>query len=360
LKTIHVFTSAACNYLPKAQVLAVSIRKFHPEWRLHLALADLPCQEPALTSGYFDEIHLFSDLEIPNYLGWAFGHTIVELSTAIKPFMLKKLLGRDDCGGVLYFDPDMVLFSPLNDITAFLTDGSAILTPHLLEPETDIAAIMDNEICSLKHGVYNMGFFGTGYNPEGLRFASWWADRVYHFCRDDIPNGLFTDQRWIDLVPAFFNNVVILKSPRFNVATWNITSRKLSGQVPDSLYLNGEPLGFYHFTGFDSGAHVIMAGKYGHDQPLLEQLIRWYQESCRKFESNPEDNPVWQLSHFQDGTAILPAMRKIYRERDDLKKAFPDPFAVSGNSFLMWWKTYAPLEYPSLFVSESTIKDQRK
>ena len=33
----------------------------------------------------------------------------------------------------------------------------------------------------------------------------WWCQRAYRFNRDDVPNGLFTDQRWMDLVPALFD-----------------------------------------------------------------------------------------------------------------------------------------------------------
>ena len=39
---------------------------------------------------------------------------------------------------------------------------------------------------------------------EGRRFAAWWRDRLHRFCWDDVPGGLFVDQRWCDLVPALF------------------------------------------------------------------------------------------------------------------------------------------------------------
>ncbi len=33
----------------------------------------------------------------------------------------------------------------------------------------------------------------------------------------------------------------------------------MTGSAPDAVTIDGKPLGFYHFTGFDSGAHGIMA-----------------------------------------------------------------------------------------------------
>ena len=37
---LHVYTSAAVNYLPKVRILCRSIRRHHPEAVIHLALAD--------------------------------------------------------------------------------------------------------------------------------------------------------------------------------------------------------------------------------------------------------------------------------------------------------------------------------
>ena len=37
---LHVFTSAAVNYLPKVRALCRSVRKYHPEAVITLALAD--------------------------------------------------------------------------------------------------------------------------------------------------------------------------------------------------------------------------------------------------------------------------------------------------------------------------------
>ena len=42
---VHVFTSAAFNYIPKARLLFEALRKHHPEWVLHLALGDEPHPE---------------------------------------------------------------------------------------------------------------------------------------------------------------------------------------------------------------------------------------------------------------------------------------------------------------------------
>lgn len=353
MKTV-VFTSAATNYLPKVRKLFASIREHHPEWEIVLALADRDAGVVDFTREPLDEVMAVEQLEIPDRERWIYFHTIVELATAIKPFVLKALLGRPGVGRVLYFDPDMVLFSRLDDLLVTLDSCNVVLTPHQTKPEATLEAVRDNEISSLKHGVYNLGFLGVRPNEEGRRFAAWWAERIYHFCVADIPNGLFTDQRWIDLAPAFFDGVGILKNPRFNVATWNITTRDFSGSRASGFTVDGQPLGFYHFTGFDSGAHQIMATKNAPGNASLQALVDWYREETRFDAEEPAAAVQWAYGRYDDGDAIPAVHRRLYRARPDLQEAFRHPFAVdAGGSLKSWMQRQGPLEYPELFQKKA-------
>jgi hypothetical protein len=348
MKTV-AFTSAAINYLPKVRKLCASIKRFHPEFEVVLALADRAAPGIEFANESIDEVIAVEQIGIPDRERWIYFHSIVELSTAIKPFVLKTLLAREDVARVIYFDPDMVLFSRLDDLLADIEGASIGLTPHQVKPETTLDAVRDNEIASLKHGVYNLGFLAVNNVTEGRRFADWWAERVYHFCIADIPNGLFTDQRWVDLAPAFFDGVKILKNPRFNVATWNLTTRLLAGSLAQGYTIDGEPLGFYHFTGFDSGAHAVMANKNAGGNAAVAELVQWYVDETRVDASEPSARVRWAFHDYADGTAVPLAHRRLYRARPDLQIAFPHPFAVDAHgSLLGWMRTQGPLEHPEL------------
>jgi len=351
MSEVHVFTCAAANYIPKVRMLFQSLREFHPEWRLHLALADDLTESLDLNQEPFDEVCAASDLGIPGWKGWAFCHDIVELSTAIKPFMLAQLLKEPGCKKVVYLDPDTVVFSRLDDILESLDYSNIVLTPHQTSPEESLSAVIDNEICSLKHGIYNLGFIAVAATEVGHNFAEWWSRRVYHFCRADIPNGLFTDQRWIDLVPALFSGITIMRSSRHNLATWNITTREL-GLSPSGHYLvDGEPLGFYHFTGFDSGSHRVMATKNGGGNPTLHQLIDWYAKKIEVAGHDVLAKKPWAYGVYSDGRRITKEQRLVYRERSDLQRRFPDPF--DAFTYLVWWDTRGRFEFPELFQKET-------
>ncbi|GAB6195013.1 hypothetical protein [Lysobacter xanthus] len=353
-KTV-AYTSAALNYLPKVRKLCASIRRYHPEFEIVLALADEPHADVDFSAEPIDRVVALGDLDIPDRRRWTYFHAIVELATAIKPFVLVEMLARPDVDRVLYFDPDMVLFSRLDDMLEQLDRGDVALTPHLTVPETSLESVRDNEIAALKHGIYNLGFLGVRDTAEGRRFARWWADRIYHFCVADIPGGLFTDQRWIDLAPAFFDGVQILKSPRFNVATWNLTQRALAGDLASGFTVDGQPLGFYHFTGFDSGAHRAMAAKNAGGNASVEALVGWYEQATRFDGEDPVARVPWAFGTYADGSAIPTTHRRLYRARPDLQQAFPEPFAAGPGTLQQWMTLQGPLEYPEMFAQKKTL-----
>jgi hypothetical protein len=348
---LHVFTCAAVNYLPKVRALCRSIRRHHPEATIHLVLADERPAWLSLEDEPFDSVMPIDTLGIDNWRAWSFTHNIVELSTAIKPFALQRLLERPDCETALYFDPDMVLFSRVDDIIATLGESNLALTPHQTEPERTQEAVLDNEVTSLRMGVFNLGFIGVKNGAEGRRFAAWWADRTYHFCRAEVHNGLFTDQKWINFAPIFFDGVAILKSPRHNVATWNLTTRTFTGDVHSGFRVNSQPLGFYHFTGFDSGAHRVMAVKNASGNTAVQELIGWYERETAPARGDPVNQTPWAFGRFSDGTPINPQHRWVYRERRDLQAAFPDPYEVRSDklSFLDWCRSEGRVRYPEFF-----------
>jgi hypothetical protein len=358
---LHVFTCAAVNYLPKVRILCHSIRKHHPEAVIHVALADErpswldPAGEP------FDFVLDMGELGIPDWRPWAFSHNIVELSTAIKPFALKLLLERPDCGMVLYFDPDTVLFSRVDDILATLRTSNLALTPHQTKPEQSLEAVVDNEVASLRHGIFNLGFIGVANTAEGRRFADWWALRTQHLCRAEVANGLFTDQKWLNFAPVFFDGVAILRSSRHNVATWNLTTRRMTGDFTSGFEVDGEPLGFYHFTGFDSGAHRIMAAKNAAASPAVQTLISWYAKEIAVADGDPVSKWPWAFGRFSDGTPIEGGHRWLYRESRDLQLAFPDPWNARSDrpTFLGWCETEGRLRYPQLFAGHAAFDAAR-
>ncbi len=347
---IDIFTSSAPNYLGKVRALFESVREHCPDARLHWLVADDVHEDlrTTLEDEPFDTLIFATDLEIGRDRRWLFGHSIVELSTAIKPAAALQILEQPDCDAVLYLDPDIVLFSSLDDLLEELLDNTMVLTPHQIHPECDSTAIF-HEIDSLRYGVFNLGFIGVKQCPEGFRFLRWWRDRCQMNCKANWESGIFTDQKWVNFAPVFFEDVAILRNPRFNVAPWNISQRELSGTFDEGFTVDGLPMGFYHFTGFDSGAHLKHIENLGGKRHAARMLVDWYRA---RIEALQPSNPLpWRLGVFSDGTPILDLHRKAYYGRLDLYEAFPDPFLITEGAldYRQWFDLNARREVPNLF-----------
>jgi hypothetical protein len=337
---IVFFTSITSNYLPKAAVLADSLRKHRPESLFYVLLCDTVPAELLRFSNHFDRVLTLDELELPapNMEQWIFKHTVVELCTAVKGLFLVQALEKFQADAVVYFDPDIVVLDSLTELEALLDAHSVIVTPHLVEPDCSLTAIWDNEVCSLKHGVFNLGFLAVCNSPEGRRFAQWWRDRLVEFCYDDIPNGLFTDQRWMDLAPCLFGNFYILRDKTYNVATWNLSHRKVEKGAQGRLCIDGSPVKFFHFSGFDSGDQLTMLKKYGQHSPALFELREWYMRELERGGQSQFGNLPWSYDFFSNGKRILREHREVYRSRQDLMKAFPEPSKAEESklSYYRW------------------------
>ena len=334
-----VYTSITESYLPKARVLAKSVNHFHPDWTFVLLYSDDLPEDFNLEQEPFDEILTIDQLGLPNLKAWAFGHAVVELCTAVKGPAAELLAQRPNVDKIMYIDPDIKLFSSLASLETLLDTHEILLTPHLLDMEQEINAIQDNEISALKHGVYNLGFFAARTSGQGLDFIRWWAARLTLFCRDDIPNGLFTDQRWCDLAPAFFSGLHIVRDRGCNVATWNIAHRPLSKNDDGVFLVANVPLRFYHFTSYDSGAGLDMLAKYAFDQAVAHELWDTYGKELIAEGQGDARYKSRYYGQFENGDPIPLEARRTYQLRPDLQTAFPDPYSVTDPCYLSWWRT---------------------
>ena len=339
---MHVFTSITANYLPKAAALAHSVKRVHPDAVFHVVLSDaMPACEPHVTEA-FDSIINIRDLPIDDLPRFIFRHRLVELCTAVKGTAFQHIADRFGAERIYYFDPDILVADRLDGLERALDSGSVLLTPHSIEPETDPVAVIDNERCCLRNGVYNLGFLAVRMTVQGRRFIDWWADRLRTYCYDEVENGLFTDQRWVDLAPALFDDITILREPQYNVSTWNLTHRRATGEAPYGIKINGRPLVFYHFSGFDSGAQLMMLDRYGAHSPVLYDLREWYIARCEHFGQSTLGKIPCIYGRYASGLKIPDAHRKAYRRRDDVMRYYADPFddTEPTHSYRQWYHDY--------------------
>jgi hypothetical protein len=337
MANVHCFTSITFSYLGKARVLAWSLKRFHPDWTLWVCITD---REPPgfhfdLSQEHFDRIIWSDELPIDNVRGWLFKHDIVEVCTAVKGPALAMLVEKSGADKIFYLDPDIAVFGPLDSLVAELDENDIVFTPHQILHDLNHEAIVDNEIASLQHGIYNLGFVGINASGEGYRFAHWWSERLKRYCYNDIPSGLFVDQRWCDLVPAFFDKVKVSRNAGYNVASWNLSHRDVTINESGEVFANNDPLRFFHFTKIE-GVGLGMVNKYAKDNIHVYELVSWYKHWLGRFTSPQIPRKWWHYGRFQNGEPIRKEHRLLYRGWPDLQQSYPDPFAAGEKSYYQW------------------------
>ncbi|CAM2879139.1 hypothetical protein PASE110613_05585 [Paenibacillus sediminis] len=271
---------AGGNHLSMAKALAKSVKVHSNHCKFVLCLVEEEIHPDALNFPYFDHVVRAKDLNVPNFYKFVSKYNLYEAACALKPYLLLYAIEvfRSE-KNYLYLDSDLYVYSPLDRLEEQLSKHSILLTPHRLEPQ-DILNSIDEEIVNLKDGVYQAGFLGLRKTEESIMFLKWWAERSYDFCYADPDEGLFLDQKWLDLVPCFFDGVHILQDPGYNMASWNLSQRKLTRNETNQYMVNGKPLVFFHFSGLgkwlDNSMRLHAPNKSDYIYTLVEDFITEY------------------------------------------------------------------------------------
>ncbi|OLR92804.1 FkbM family methyltransferase [Actinokineospora bangkokensis] len=313
-------TIVARNYLPAAKVLAGSFRRTHPGTGFTVLVVDA---DPAELGGLADEVPgvrflgpADTALDPAEFGRMALAYTVTELSTAVKPWLLRALLDEHDVA--VYLDPDIEVFAPFAaEAAALAVEHGIVLTPHVLDPMPR-DGLRPSEADIMASGVFNLGFIAVG--GQAAPFLRFWADRLRQDAISSVAEQLFTDQRWVDNVPALFGHVAVT-DPGWNVAYWNVYQRPLARAADGSLTAAGRPLRFAHYSGhrpevpwlvsthFADRPRVLLA-----DQPVLADLLAGYRSQLigAGYREALADVP-YRWDTLPDGAAVTPPLRRLYR-----------------------------------------------
>lgn len=351
--TVDACTIVSCNYLPFARVLARSFREQHPGGRFYTILLDRlddrfdPDDEP------FELIEIGDVPEVPHLRSFLFRYTILEANTAVKPFVLRHLFATRDIERLLYLDPDILVTGPLEPLTALVDEHSVVVTPHLTDPIDD--GLYPGEQAILQAGSYNLGFVGLRRDETSDALLRWWGDRLREKCVVRIEDGLFVDQKWMDLAPGLFGDVHVLRDPGYNVAYWNLHGREVK-RSGEGWASNGRPLVFFHFSGIQPESLEQVSKHQTRfrlgDIGEAADLYRHYASLLLAAGWHETRGWSYAFGTFDNGVAIPDAARRLYLDLGPDRDRFGDPFvtgapvddpsAAHSASFFAWLQEPAP------------------
>lgn len=318
------------NYFPYVRILFNSLQKYHPESELFLCLADK--QNPLFPLEIENVTIVEAEkLNIPHFYDFAFRYDIMEFNTGVKPFMMQLLIEQYNFEQVVYLDPDIELFAPLESVFSALNNGSDfVITPHITKPSEEDA--YPGDIGVMQSGIYNLGFIALSNSNQVINFLHWWGRKLRFYCINEQHNGIFVDQKFVDLLPAFYDKVKILKDTNINVAYWNLLQRNLE-KKDESWFVDEKPLVFFHFSGININNNQRLSKHTnafnGNLSQELQELIDNYisKLKCHSFRNNVI--PKYCYSHFTNDIFIPTVIRQIYRKLKDIW--YENPFLSFAN-----------------------------
>jgi hypothetical protein len=217
-----------------------------------------------------------------------------------------------------------------------------VLTPHYLEPAPSGQAFSEGHL--LHVGVYNLGFCAV--NRSADEFLRWWWGHLSSECLHDPLEGLFVDQKWMDIGSVLFD-ATSLRHYGYNVGVANLHERPV---VADSdgyrIASSGDSLRLFHFHAFDPRRPEALYSKLitrtatlGARNEAVEALAREYAKLLIDNQRQAGPQPAYIYGSDTTGRRISRRMRHAYRVavRAD-PGGVPSPFVADEAADYEQWR----------------------
>lgn len=327
------FTICAQNYVGLALALKRSISEKNSDLDFFIIVAD--STEDEALSDIPDELISainFCNIDPIVWREMSFKYDLVEFCTAIKPYCFRSLLDKG-YEKILYFDPDIFVFTPLEPVFDVLNHHKVIVTPHRLDLNNDMPA---------RGGVYNLGFIGVKACKSTDRMIAWWQDRLRKDCNIDPMRGFMTDQKWMDHLSVVYDNdeVYVTRDPGLNYGPWNFQERN-SFSENGNYYVQlkntevRKPLVFLHYSAMRF--RQIASNDYTEVDKIikdhgstLKELVRKYGTAIKEAGFLKYLQINYRYNSYSDGSQIEYSHRRIFKRLLDEGYSFENPFDSSG------------------------------
>lgn len=344
-----IVTTTSAGNLYKAKVMAKSAKTHMPEVKVVTCVIEktLDLFETDKTSqkniqqitelrkasfykgfNYFDEVVLAKDMGIPHFEKLAFKHSVLELSCIMKYYTMEYAMEKyPDEDIFVYLDSDMMVYGSFIEILQKLQNFNIVLTPHRIDP--------DPWEHFLKDGTFNGGFFALKRSIDGENFLKWMISRLNVKNYIDEEQGLFVDQKWFNLAPAYFH-VAILRHPGYNLAGWNLheSERKMIAKIGGVFRVKDQFLRLIHFSGIGIFFEKVLNDWFptNKNHPLFT-LLEEYMGEWEEMGIGVIKNTPWSYDFYYSGERISAEVRGKIKYNPHLLDQYLDPFAMSNQDF---------------------------
>jgi hypothetical protein len=342
------FTIVAKNYIGLGRILGTSLQRLHNDVDFRIFVADtFDDQTPSLPQDVVivKHLQLYSEAE---WTDMAFKYDLTEFCTAVKPACFERLFseGYDQ---VLYFDPDIYIFSPLDGVFSKLCDYDVALTPQIAGIHVDYQGEHPEWAMNV-NGIFNLGFCAMRNSERTTQIVQWWKQRLKDNSFMDRSMGNFTDQKWMDWMPGFLGSehLYVFHDLGMNMAPWNFFERELfdeDGRImvryrTDDCPQRHDPLVFIHFAGYDyqqMKLGVISRKRIENLQEYtdLQMATDIYKEAIMENQAVFDSfiRQPYSYATYDNGLPIAKFHRRLYHGLTLEGQHFDNPFSAAAHTY---------------------------
>jgi hypothetical protein len=245
-------TVADSGFLNRVLALNKSLKKFSSNYKLHLLCLDDKIYESIDDSNIqlykleslLEDKHLLEAKDNPpsresllNCSGDLIKAKRLQFVWSLSAYFSWYCLENLNCEDILYIDSDIYFYNNWEDLYSNLNNVSIGIVEHRC-------------LTSPLNGKYNVGIVYFKNDLDGYKCLTWWKNCLlftnHEFYKTHNTCG---DQKYLELFPVLFKNVVILDKFIGHLAPWNINEHKYEDEM---IIWNNvkQKLLYFHFSNF--------------------------------------------------------------------------------------------------------------
>lgn len=284
---VNLVSYIDANYLPKFLVCYKSlIKHFDNKFILHLYCFDNVVFN-ILKRRKLKNLKIYKkeEFEITEVISQKQNKKTHEYYWTYTPIVLEKTMQSLKENDILvYMDTDMMFFSSPQVIFDELEDKDVLIQPN-------------NFSVKERWQFEPIGYYCTAFNifrinDNTRKIISEWKNQCIKWCGADFTTGNFGDQKYMDYWRDQYENVRETTVVGANIAPWNIHKYDVS-QRKDGVYLNNNPLIYYHFhafkMNFDDYEYMIEGDRDNHYEIRKDAIEYIYKPYIEEYKIILED-----------------------------------------------------------------------
>lgn len=328
---VHVCTIAGRASLARARVMAASLGRHHPDAVLTLLLLDAEPESVEPISGA-RMLGLDSIMAEDEWGLLAASNAPAALSIVVLPYLVRAVL-RSGAPSVVYVDAGQRVLGPLTGLLEMLEQHPVVLVAHMEAHDAPAGVFADDP----SRGVYSRRVLGLRDGPVVEALLAAWP-RFFRIAADD---GAGAVRRWLDGIPAFDEQVAVLRDPTFAADAWTLADLTMSGadvhvDGEDSLTVGGQPVRILDFGGLDVASpwDWFSGGERVGPElaPALGGLAELQVRDLRAAGWDAGDDDRVPFQRFDDGLRLTSTIRSLLVDAISERQVTRSPFTAAGRA----------------------------